>query len=64
MKHLQKLETCVLVNNNLCGKLFSSLESLATTFDESLKVTSVAFFIPDFNLLSRELDNFNLKMLY
>ena len=26
-KALQSLETCVLVNNNLSGKLFSSLES-------------------------------------
>ena len=33
-KALQSLETCVLVNNNLCRKLFSSLES-PTTFDSS-----------------------------
>ena len=26
-KALRDFETCVLVNNNLCGKLFSSLES-------------------------------------
>ena len=50
------LETYVLVNNNLCRILFSSLESPAAV-DESLKVTSVPFFIPDFNLLSCELDN-------
>ena len=41
-KVLQRFETYVLVNNNLCGKLFSSLES-GTTFDESFKVTSVPF---------------------
>ena len=41
-------ETCALVNNNLCGKLFSSLES-PITFDESFEVTSVPIFIPDFN---------------
>ena len=29
---LRNFETCVLVNNNLCRKLFSSLESL-TTFE-------------------------------
>ena len=52
-KALRGFETCVLVNNNLCGKLFSSLES-PTTIDESFKVTSVSFFIPDFNLLSCE----------
>ena len=32
-KALQSLETCVLVNNNLCGKLYSSLE-LRITLDE------------------------------
>ena len=29
-----------------------------TTFEEILKINSVPFFIPDFNLLSCELDNF------
>ena len=47
-KALGSLETCVLVNSNLCGKLFPSLES-PTMFDQSFKVTSVLFFIPDFN---------------
>ena len=50
-KGLWSLETCVLVINNLCGKLFSSLES-PTTFDETFRVTSVPFFIPDFDVLS------------
>ena len=36
-KALRSIETCILVNNNLCGKLVSSLESL-TTFDESFKL--------------------------
>ena len=62
-KASRSLGTCVLVNNNLCWKLFPTLESL-TTFDESFKVTSVPFFIPDFNLLSCELDNFTFKVLY
>ena len=48
-KALQSLETCVLVNNNISGKLFSSLEAQAT-IDESFKVTSERFFIPNFNL--------------
>ena len=65
MKHFQEtsrsFETCVLVNNNLCRKLFSSLES-PTIFDSSYKVTSVPFFIPDFNLLSCELDSFTFKV--
>ena len=35
-KALRMVETCVLVNNNLCGKLFSLFES-PTTFYESFK---------------------------
>ena len=62
-KALQSLKTCVLVNNNLCWKLFSSLES-ATKFDESFRVTSVPIFIPDFKFLICELDNFTIKLLY
>ena len=54
-KALQSFETCVLVNSNLCEKLFKSLES-PTTFDDISKATSVPFFISDFNLLSFELD--------
>ena len=54
MNHLQ---TYVLVNNNLFGKLVSSLE-FPIKFDERIKVTSVPFFVPDFNLLSCELDHF------
>ena len=44
-------------------KLYSSLE-LPITFDERFKVTSVPFFIPDFNLLSCEWGNFTFKVLY
>ena len=61
-KALQSFETCVLLNRNLCGKLFLSLES-QTKVDEISKVTSVPFFIPDFNLISCELDNFTFKVL-
>ena len=43
-KALQRFETCVLINNNLCGKLFSSLES-PTTFDEVFKVSLVEVFL-------------------
>ena len=56
-KALQSLETCVVVDNNLCRKLFSSLESLII-FDEWFKISLVPFFIADFNLVSCELDNF------
>ena len=62
-KALRSFETCVLVNNNLCGKLISSLEP-PVTFDESFKVTSARLFIPYFNLLSCELDNFTLKCYF
>ena len=34
------------------------------TFDDRFKVTSVPFFISDFNLLSFEIDNFTFKVLY
>ena len=61
-KALLRFETCVLVNNNLWGKLFSSLES-PTTFDEIFKVTSVPSFVPDLNLLSCEVDSFTFKVL-
>ena len=62
-KTLQSLETCLLVNNNLCEKLVSSLE-FPITFDKRFKATSVLFFILDFYFLSYELDNFTLKVLY
>ena len=62
-KGLRNFKTCVLVNNNLCGKLSSFLESLAT-FDEGFRVTSVAFFTPGLNLLSYDLENFRFKLLY
>ena len=60
---LRSPETCVLVNNNLCGNLCSSLES-STIFDGSFKVTSLPFCISDFDLLSCELDSFTFKVLY
>ena len=51
------------MDNNLCGKLVSSLGS-PTTFNESYKFILLPLFIPDFNLLSCESDNFTFKMLY
>ena len=62
-KTLQSFETCELVYNNLCGNYWhASLESPAA-FDESFKVISRPFIIPDFNLLSCKLDNFTFKLL-
>ena len=46
-KALRSLKTCVLVNNNICGKLVSSLE-LPITFEEKFKVTSAPFFYSRF----------------
>ena len=63
VKALQSLETWLLGNNNLFGKFFWLLES-PTTFDERFKVTSVLFFIADFNLLRYELDNCTFNTLY
>ena len=62
-KDLWSLKTCALVNNYLCRKLFSPLES-PTTFQEIFKVISVPFFISSFNLLSYELDNFMFKVFH
>ena len=59
-KALQIFETCIFVNKNLCGKLFPSLKSPAT-FDE---IYFIDIFIPDFNSLICELDNFTVKVLY
>ena len=41
-KALWSLKTCILANNNLCGKLVSPLESL-TIFDESFKLLQYHF---------------------
>ena len=62
-KALLILENCVSINNNLQGKLFSTLE-FPIKFDERFQVTTVSFVIADFNLLSYELGNFTLNMLY
>ena len=59
----QIFETCVLVNNNLWGKLVSSLDS-QTAFEERFRVTSVPSSINDYNLLSCKLNNFTFKSLY
>ena len=56
-KALRRFATCLLVNNNLWGKLVSSSPII---FDDNLKTTSVLFFIADFNLLSCEF----LKLVY
>ena len=61
-KALLRFVTCLLVNNNLWGKLVSS-SKLSTIFDYNLKTTSVLFFNEDFNFLSCEFDSFTFKLL-
>ena len=55
-------KTCELGNNNCCEKLFCWLESPSKT-DDGFKVSSISIFIPAFNLLICELDNYMFKML-
>ena len=50
-------------DNELFGKLVSSLES-PVTFDERFKVNLGPCFIPDLNLLSCELVNSTLTVLF
>ena len=59
-KNLRSLATCLSVNNNLRGKLVSSLE-LPITFDIRFKLLQCNFF-PDFSEFSRKLDNFIIKV--
>ena len=64
MSHLQKLFEYlkrVLVNNELCEKLISSLE-LPVKFDQRFRLSSI--FIAEFELLSCELDNYTFNVLY
>ena len=61
-KVLRRFETYLLVSNHLCGKLVS-LSELPIIFDNSLKTTSVSFFIADFHLLSCEFDSFNTQTI-
>ena len=62
-KYLRIYENWVTVNNSLYGKLVSSL-GFPIKFDERFKITSVPFFIPDFKLLSYELNNFTFNVLF
>ena len=63
LKALRSFETCVLVNNNLCRKLFLSLRSSAI-FGQIFKATSIPFFIPHFKLLIWELVKKTLRLKY
>ena len=56
-KAIRSLKFCLSVNNNLCGKLVSSLKSPVTSYFSTI-------FMPDFNLLDCELNNFSFKVLH
>ena len=60
-KSLRRFGTCLLDNNNLCGK-FVSLSPII--FDDNLKTTSASFFVADLNLPSCEFDSFLFKLFY
>ena len=62
-KDLQRLNTCLLVRDDLCGKLALLLE-LPPIFDDNRKVTSVLFFAADFNLPSYEFNIFPFTLSY
>ena len=56
-KSLRSLKFCPSVNNKLCGKLVASWKSPVTSYFSTT-------FMPDFNLLDYELDNFRFKALH
>ena len=52
-QEIRRFATCLLVNNDLCGKLVSSSE-LSIIFDDNLKTYFSFIFNADFSLLSCE----------
>ena len=57
---LRRFATYLLVNNNSCRKVVSSLE-LPIIFDDNLKTILVSFFIAYFHLLTCEFDSSTFK---
>ena len=62
-KALQGFAACLSVNNNLFRKGVSPLE-IPIMFGDSVKITSVAFFVANFDLLNYDLYNFEFKLLH
>ena len=62
-KALRRFATCLLVSNNLSGKL-ASLTELPIIFDDNLKITSVTFFFAEFNLLGCLHSNYCIRSFY
>ena len=64
MNYLRNIyEDLRLVSNSICGKLVSLLE-LLIIFNDSLKVTSVSFFVAYFNLFRCDPDTFTFTLLH
>ena len=62
-KVLQSFETCLPIGGKFYGNMVLSLKS-TIIFDDRSKVTQVAFFIADFNVLSCELESFAFTLFY
>ena len=62
-KTLRRFATCLLVNENSCGKFILSSES-PVIFVDNLKTTSVPSSVVDFHILSCKFDSFTFKLLY
>ena len=60
---LRRFATCLLANNNSCGKLILS-SKFPIICDANLKTTPDLRFIADFNLLSCEFDSYTFTLLY
>ena len=60
---MQRLVTCLLVSNNACGKLVSSLD-LLIMIDDNVKVAGALYFGANFNLSVCESNNFTFKSCY
>ena len=60
---LRRLAICQSVNDNLLGKLVSSLE-LPIIFADNLRTTSKAFFVADLSLSNCEFDHSMFTQFY
>lgn len=65
MTYLQRpYEDLLLVCQSIIVHVEKKVSQLPIIFDDNLKVTSVEFFIADFNLFICEADNFTFIVLY
>ena len=65
MTYLQRpYEDLLLIYHSIIVYVEKNVFPLPIIFDDNLKVTSVEFFIADFNLFICEADNFTFIVLY